>query len=263
MPSAVYTVAYLLAKTTTSNSSSAGSIVFLLVIVALFFLMYRVFMKPRQRAAQMQRDTIQTLEPGDEVVTGAGIIGTIQHISGDRVTLWTGTGHTVTVLRRTVARKVEGDEFDQDHDDEHSDSHTWDEDDETEDRDHGELEHGELEEDGDEPGEVEADGPGGPVDSDGHTEQLIERDPGDGIGSHTGDTEDTGTSTAGSDLGTGTIGTDPGTGTIGTDSGTGTIGTDSGTGTIGSDASSNGTVDPTVGGRIGPRASSDPEGEHQ
>src|ERR1700722_16097430 len=102
------------------TSSGAGSIVFLVVVAVIFFVVYRYFMKPRQRAAQMQRDTLLALEPGDEVLTGAGIFGTVQHIQGDRVTLWTGTGSTITVLRRTIARKLEDDDADYDSDDEHA-----------------------------------------------------------------------------------------------------------------------------------------------
>jgi preprotein translocase subunit YajC len=253
MPSAAYTAPYFLAKASTTPSSSAGSIVFLFVIVALFFLMYRFFMKPRQRAAQMQRDTILTLEPGDEVLTGAGIIGTIQHISGDRVTLWTGAGHTVTVLRRTIVRKVEGDEFDHEPGGDHSDSHPWDEDEEdgTDDQDHAELEHDPVDDDHDASTGVGAGPATGSVDSD-------EPD-GD-------ESPDTPRSTAGGDFGTGTVGADVGTGTIGSDEGTGTIGSDSSSSTDPSsdpDASSNGTAERTQGGRVGPGPTSDPEDQQQ
>jgi len=112
-------------KTTTTNGS--GSIIFLLVIAVLFFLMYRFFMKPRQRAAQQQRDVLLTLEPGDEVLTGAGIFGTVQHVQGDRVTLWTGTGSTITVLRRTIARKLDDEEIEEAAGDEHDpeDHESW------------------------------------------------------------------------------------------------------------------------------------------
>lgn len=107
---AVFISAASSSKTTTNSSSS---IIFLLVIAVLFFVMYRFFMKPKQRAAQQQRDVLTTLEPGDEVLTGAGIFGTVQHIQGDRVTLWTGTGSTITVLRRTIARKLDEEEYEE------------------------------------------------------------------------------------------------------------------------------------------------------
>lgn len=131
MPSAIQSTLLLLAASKPASTSSAGSYVFLIILVVLFFFMYRFFMKPRQRAAQAQRQTLMTLEPGDEVLTGAGIFGTVQHIQGDRVTLWTGTGSTITVLRRTIARKLDEDDAEEGAADDHdSDRHdTWDDDD--------------------------------------------------------------------------------------------------------------------------------------
>jgi preprotein translocase subunit YajC len=115
-------IATLIAATSTKpTTNSAGSIIFLVIVFALLFVMYRTFMRPRQRAAQAQRDTLITLEPGDEVLTGAGIFGTVQHVQGDRVTLWTGTGSTITVLKRTIVRKIEEDDADYEADTEHRD----------------------------------------------------------------------------------------------------------------------------------------------
>jgi preprotein translocase subunit YajC len=131
MPSAAHATILISAAKSTPTSSSSGNIVFFLVLIVVFFFIYRFFMRPRQRAAQTQRDTLMTLEPGDEVLTGAGIFGTVQHIQGDRVTLWTGTGSTITVLRRTIARKLDEDDVEEgaskDHDADHHD--TWDDDD--------------------------------------------------------------------------------------------------------------------------------------
>ncbi len=143
MPSAAHATILIAAasKSSSTSSSASGNIVFFLVLIVVFYFIYRFFMRPRQRAAQAQRDTLMTLEPGDEVLTGAGIFGTVQHIQGDRVTLWTGTGSTITVLRRTIARKLDENDMEEgaseDHDPEHHD--TWDDDDAAElDRAHNE-----------------------------------------------------------------------------------------------------------------------------
>jgi preprotein translocase subunit YajC len=126
-------IASLLAATSSkpATTNSAGSIIFLVVVFALLFVMYRTFMRPRQRAAQAQRDTLITLEPGDEVLTGAGIFGTVQHVQGDRVTLWTGTGSTITVLKRTIVRKIEEDDPDYESDTEEAEGEhdSWNDDD--------------------------------------------------------------------------------------------------------------------------------------
>jgi len=131
MPSAAHATILISAAKTTTTSSSSGNIVFFLVLIVVFFFIYRFFMRPRQRAAQAQRNTLMTLEPGDEVLTGAGIFGTVQHVQGDRVTLWTGTGSTITVLRRTIARKIDEDDMEEGaSEDQDGDHHeTWDDDD--------------------------------------------------------------------------------------------------------------------------------------
>jgi preprotein translocase subunit YajC len=117
-------------SSTKPTTNSTGSLIFFVVIFGLLFVVWRRFMKPRQRAAQSQRDTLMTLEPGDEVLTGAGIFGTVQHVHGDRVTLWTGTGSTITVLKRTIVRKVDEDDPDYVSDEHDPDEHdSWDDDD--------------------------------------------------------------------------------------------------------------------------------------
>lgn len=117
MPSAFYTTIIVATSksTTSSSSSSIGTVVFLVVIGLLLFVMYRRVQRPRQQQAQNMRSVLDNLEPGDEVLTGAGIFGTIQQVQGDRVTLWTGTGSTITVLKRTISRKVDDDFEDEQH----------------------------------------------------------------------------------------------------------------------------------------------------
>ncbi len=141
MPDIAHATILIAAASKSTTPSGSSNIVFILVLIVIFFFIYRFFMRPRQRAAQAQRDTLMTLEPGDEVLTGAGIFGTVQHIQDDRVTLWTGTGSTITVLRRTIARKLDEHETEdggsEDHDPDHHD--TWDDDDSAElDRAHNE-----------------------------------------------------------------------------------------------------------------------------
>jgi preprotein translocase subunit YajC len=95
----------------------------LLPLVLIFGLAYVFFLRPRAQAARRQRDTLMELSPGDEVLTGAGIFGTVLDVEADRVTLETAPGTRITVLRSTIARKL-GDPADQ--------APSWDEHDEDE-----------------------------------------------------------------------------------------------------------------------------------
>lgn len=87
-----------------SSSGNYSSIIILLVLVAAF---YFLFLRPRSKQAQVQRQMHSTLAPGDEVLTGAGIYGTVLDVFPDRITIETAPGTRMTVARSTVTRKVE------------------------------------------------------------------------------------------------------------------------------------------------------------
>lgn len=90
-------------KTTQSAGSSAFSLIFILIIgLAAYFL----FIRPRSQAARRQRETLMELGPGEEVLTGAGIFGTVLDVQDDRVTIETAPGTRITVLRSTIARRL-------------------------------------------------------------------------------------------------------------------------------------------------------------
>jgi preprotein translocase subunit YajC len=152
-PAVLSVLAASSSKSTTSSGSSAFSLIFLVVI---FGVGYFFFIRPRSQQARRQRDTLMELSAGDEVLTGAGIFGTVLDVESDRVTLETAPGTRITVLRSTIARKITDpateppswDDHDEDeahgayedyehdrteHDDEHDDEH-----DET---DHDETDH--------------------------------------------------------------------------------------------------------------------------
>lgn len=98
--------AYVLAATSKTATSSGSSAASLLILVALFAIAYFLFIRPRSQAARRQRETLQELVPGDEVLTGAGIFGTVLDVASDRVTLETAPGTRITVLRSAIARRI-------------------------------------------------------------------------------------------------------------------------------------------------------------
>jgi preprotein translocase subunit YajC len=94
------------ASSSTKTTQPANPIVSLLPLVLIFGLAYVFFLRPRAQAARRQRDTLMELSAGDEVLTGAGIFGTVLDVEADRVTLETAPGTRITVLRSTIARKL-------------------------------------------------------------------------------------------------------------------------------------------------------------
>jgi preprotein translocase subunit YajC len=107
MPTATVVFSALVAatKTTkpTSTSSGVATLLFFVVIAGVF---YMFFIRPRSQAVRRQRDTLMELSAGDEVLTAAGIFGTVLDVEPDRITLETAPGTRITVVRSTIARKI-------------------------------------------------------------------------------------------------------------------------------------------------------------
>jgi preprotein translocase subunit YajC len=201
--------ALLAASSSTTTTTSGNSLITLLPLVIIFGLAYFLFLRPRAQAARRQRDTVLELSAGDEVLTGAGIFGTVLDVESDRVTLETAPGTRITVLRSTIARRITDttamdagwDDRDEDeahdayHDYEHE--HEHDEHDPQDEHDpHDEHdEHDEHDDDADahDGADVHADGavPGGPT-ADGTDADHTDADHTDA--EHDGDTEERHTS---------------------------------------------------------------------
>lgn len=91
-------------KAAKPSSSSYTSLLFIgLMVAAVWFL----FLRPRSKQAQRQRQMHSDLSVGDEIITGAGIYGTVLDVATDRVTIETAPGTRMTVARSTISRKVD------------------------------------------------------------------------------------------------------------------------------------------------------------
>src|ERR1700678_4288966 len=99
LPAPTIAAAAVLA-TKAASTAKANPAVTYVILVGLALVVW-FFFRSRSQTANRQRSMLMALEPGEEVMTGAGIIGTVEEVTGDRVVLRTGVGHTLTVLRST------------------------------------------------------------------------------------------------------------------------------------------------------------------
>ncbi|GAB3411976.1 preprotein translocase subunit YajC [Flindersiella endophytica] len=74
----------------------------ILLLVFFWFVMIRPQRKRQQEAARMQND----LQPGQEVMTAAGLYGTIESVDEDVVVLETSPGVTQRYTRRAIVQVV-------------------------------------------------------------------------------------------------------------------------------------------------------------
>lgn len=83
-----------------TGGNSFGLIMIVLLIGAMYFLMIRPQSKRRREAMQMQ----SSLAPGDEVMTGSGLYGTVTELDNETVTLEVSPGVTVKFARAAIGR---------------------------------------------------------------------------------------------------------------------------------------------------------------
>jgi preprotein translocase subunit YajC len=79
---------------------------------------YFVLIRPQQRRAKAQQALLRSVEVGDEVITTAGVYGTIVDIDDetDVITLEIAPGTQIRMVRAGIGRRIE-DEYDYEDDD--------------------------------------------------------------------------------------------------------------------------------------------------
>ncbi|MGH2573059.1 MAG: preprotein translocase subunit YajC [Actinomycetota bacterium] len=85
----------------------AGLLLPLLLMGAIF---YFLLIRPQQRRTRSQRNLIESLDVGDEVITIGGVFGTIRALDEEAVTLEVAPGIQVRLVKSAVARKLVFDE---------------------------------------------------------------------------------------------------------------------------------------------------------
>jgi preprotein translocase subunit YajC len=83
-------------------------LVSILIFVLPLALLWLFLVVPQQRRVREQRELINRLEPGDEVMTTAGIYGKIVELSDDNMYLQVAPGVELRFARGAVARKITG-----------------------------------------------------------------------------------------------------------------------------------------------------------
>jgi preprotein translocase subunit YajC len=78
----------------------------LLVLILLFVVMYAVMIRPQQKRARDHQALIAAVEVGDEVMTTAGIFGTVTDVEGDVIGVEISPGVVMRVARAGIGRRI-------------------------------------------------------------------------------------------------------------------------------------------------------------
>ena len=92
------------------REGGSGTMIFVLQMVAIFAIFYFLLIRPHKKEQEKHETMIEALKKGDEVVTNGGVVGTIIHADGDRLTIKTAENTRLVVLRGRVAQKVGAEE---------------------------------------------------------------------------------------------------------------------------------------------------------
>jgi preprotein translocase subunit YajC len=118
------TTLLLLAQSSSGQEQTGGGLTLLLPLILMGGVFYFFLIRPQRAQRQRQQQLLSALEVGDEVLTVAGMYGTITDIDDDddTVTVEIAPGTRIRMLRRAISQRLTADEgedesFDNDADD--------------------------------------------------------------------------------------------------------------------------------------------------
>lgn len=94
----------ILAVVLQQASGGRSMLPFLIQFAAIIGIFWFLLIRPQRKMAQKHQELLAALKKGDEVMTEGGLIGTVVHLTDDRVTLRTDKDTRVVVARVKIAR---------------------------------------------------------------------------------------------------------------------------------------------------------------
>lgn len=79
------------------------------VLVVLLAVFYLLLVRPQKRRLRQHQDLVNSLAPGDEIVTIGGVIGYIKEIGDEAISVEIAPDCVIRVARQAIGRKVPSD----------------------------------------------------------------------------------------------------------------------------------------------------------
>jgi preprotein translocase subunit YajC len=86
----------------------------LLPLLITFGLMWVLLIRPQKRRVEMQQAVVASLRPGDEIITSAGIHGTIVSVDDDTLLVEVAPGVSLRMVRQAVSQRIGPDDDEDD-----------------------------------------------------------------------------------------------------------------------------------------------------
>ena len=91
---------------TASPAPQQGGFSLVIMMVVFVFFMYFAMWSPQSKRAKEQRDLINSLSKGDEVVTAGGILGTVAKVTDTYIVLQLAENVEITVQKSSVVNAL-------------------------------------------------------------------------------------------------------------------------------------------------------------
>jgi preprotein translocase subunit YajC len=72
----------------------------------LFLFIYFVMIRPNKRARAEHQRMVESVEPGDEIMTTGGIFGTVRNVGDEEISVEIANGVEVRMVKRAIATRV-------------------------------------------------------------------------------------------------------------------------------------------------------------
>lgn len=86
--------------------SGLSSLIFLGLLIAVFYFM---LIRPQKKRMESHRKLVESVGPGDEIITMTGIYGTVRAMGDENVEVEIAPGTTVRFLKSAIGRRVSED----------------------------------------------------------------------------------------------------------------------------------------------------------
>lgn len=87
----------------TPREGGGTGIIFVVQIVLMVVIFWFLLIRPQQKEQKRHQELLASIKRGDEVVTNGGLMGRVDKVQEDRLTVTTGDKTRVTVQRSRIA----------------------------------------------------------------------------------------------------------------------------------------------------------------
>lgn len=85
------------------NMDSMGNF---LPIILMFVLLYFLMIRPQQKRQKEQKEMVQALSVGDEIITSGGLLGKVAKVAEDHIAMETASGALILVQKSAIVAQL-------------------------------------------------------------------------------------------------------------------------------------------------------------